>query len=222
MRTKSLILMAVVGVAATASALAQNNVYSVNAVGYVNKPLRPGYTLLSNPLNTGSNTVTQVLPSVPLGTRLFRYANSSFSIVNYDLDDNNVAGWDNPNIVLAPGEGFFLQNPRSTNVTVTFVGEVPSGTLVNPLPAGFSLKASVVPQSGILDMSPTGLQFPATDGDRIYRWTGTTYQIANYTRDDNNVLGWDNPPVATPEVGEGFFIFTPGAKTWTRTFSATN
>jgi hypothetical protein len=32
--------------------------------------------------------------------------------------------------------------------TVTFVGEVPAGSLSNPIPKGFSIKASQVPQAG--------------------------------------------------------------------------
>lgn len=212
--------MAVVGVAATASALAQNNVYSVNAVGYVNKTLVPGYNLIANPLNASSNSIASVFPSVPLGSRIFRYSGGTFTAVTYELDDNDVAGWNNPNIVLAPGEGFFFQNNRSTNVTITFVGEVPSGTLNNPLPAGFSLKSSIVPQSALLDAANLG--FPAALGDRIYRWNGNGYNITTYELDDNDVAGWNNPPLATPGVGDGFFVFSTSAKTWTRTFSATN
>jgi hypothetical protein len=223
MRTKSLILTAVVGVAATVSAMAQNNVYSVNAVGYVNKTMVPGFNLIGNPLNTGSNTVSQLFPSVPLGSRIFRYVNGSFPFTTFVEDDETqVQGWDQPNLQLNPGQGFFFQNNRTTNVTVTFVGEVPQGTLANPVVTGFNLKSTVVPQAGQLD---TVHQYPAALGDRVYKYNSATrgYAFTTFVTDDDTGLnGWQNPALATVDVAEGVFIFTQAGKAWNRTFSATN
>ena len=47
MRTKTLLLTAALSAAGIASSMAQ--VYSVNAVGYVNTPLVTGFNLISNP-----------------------------------------------------------------------------------------------------------------------------------------------------------------------------
>jgi hypothetical protein len=214
--------MAVVGVAATVSALAQNNVYSVNAVGYVNVTLPPGFTILANPLNATSNNLATLFPSVPLGTRIFKYNAGSFQISTFNEDDFGNSVWE-PDRVLNPGEGVFFQNNRSTNITVTFVGEVPQGTaLANPIPAGFSLKASIVPQAGQLD---TTLGFTNVAlGDRVFKFNRTTggYAIDTYEEDDFGVPGWSNPANATIGVAEGFWFFSGAAKTWTRNFSATN
>jgi len=208
-----------VGVAATVTALAQNNVYSVNAVGYVNKTLAPGFTLLANPLNATSNNLATLFPSVPLGTRIFKYAGGTFAISTFAEDDNGNSVWE-PDRVLNPGEGVFFQNNRSTNITVTFVGEVPQGTLANPIPAGFSLKSSIVPQAGQLD---TTLGFTNVAlGDRVFKYRNGGYVIATYEEDDNGIPGWSNPANATVDVAEGFWFFSGAAKSWTRNFSATN
>lgn len=213
--------MAAIAAVATAGAFAQGNVYSVNAVGYVNKTMARGFNLVANPLNSGNNTLAAVLPSVPLGSRVFKYNNGSFSIVTFEEDDNGVQSWTNPGLAIAPGEGFFFQNNTAAPVTVTFVGEVPQGTLNNPLVAGFNLKSSIVPQAGQLD---TTLQYPASLGDRVYKYNNAAggYQIATFEEDDNGVQGWTNPTFATVDVAEGVFIFTGAPKTWTRNFSATN
>jgi hypothetical protein len=219
--------MAVVGVVAAASTFAQttNNVYSVNAVGYVNKTLTNGFNLISNPLNASpSNTVSTLFPNVPLGSRIFRYSGGTFPFTTFVTDDDTgLNGWDQPNLTFNPGEGFFFQNNRPTNITVTFVGEVPQGTaLNNPLVAGFNLKASIVPQAGQLD---TVLQYPATAGDRVFKYNTTTrrYDFTTYAIDDDTgVAAWQNPTIATLDVAEGAFLFTAAAKTWTRNFSANN
>ena len=41
----------------TASLVAQTNVYSINAVGYINLTLQPGFNIIACQLQTGSNTV---------------------------------------------------------------------------------------------------------------------------------------------------------------------
>jgi hypothetical protein len=218
MRTKTLLLTAILGVASVAAALAADPVYSVNAVGYVNVVLNKGFTIVANPLNAGDNHLSKIFPNnLPSGTAVYRYANGAFSIATFAPDDNNVLSWDN-DYVMAPGEGFFLKNPSAAAVTVTFVGEVmqttSTTTLSNPLVAGFNLKGSMVPQSGDLKAD---LGYPAENGDVVYRYIGGKYTLSTYAPDDNNQLNWDVVP--TPAVGEGFWIKSKTAKTWTRTFT---
>jgi hypothetical protein len=50
MRTKTLALSAVLGMLGSASLVAQNNVYSINAVGYINVTMPPGYSIVTCPL----------------------------------------------------------------------------------------------------------------------------------------------------------------------------
>lgn len=221
MRTKTLLLTAVLGVASIAAALAADPVYSVNAVGYVNVVLKKGFTIVANPLNAGDNHLSKIFPNtLPSGTAVYRYANGVFSISTFAPDDNNVLSWDN-DFDMKPGEGFFLKNPSAADVTVTFVGEVmqstSTGPLANPLVAGFNLKGSMVPQSGDLKAD---LGYPAESGDVVYRYVNGAYKISNYGPDDNNVLNWDLVPV--PAVGEGFWIKSKTAKSWNRTFTVNN
>ncbi len=54
--------------------------------------------------------------------------------------------WTDPNQILMPGEGFLIYAPST--FTNTFVGSVTQGLLTNTLPAGWSARASMVPQSG--------------------------------------------------------------------------
>jgi hypothetical protein len=116
----------------------------------------------------------------------------------------------------------FFQNLSGAALTCTFVGEVMQGSLSTPIPQGFSMKSSQVPQAIDPD-SATQLpnaadRIPGAPGDRIYRYnpaTGayTTYQFSSLT-------GAWNPSLPTFNVGESFFFqrLNP-ATAWTRTFS---
>src|SRR2546430_17723666 len=91
MRTKTLILSAVLSAAGIASSLAQ--FYSVNAVGYVNQTFTSaGFYLISNPLNNGNNTISTVIPSAPDSAVIYRFSSTG----GFDTDPPNYvqgAGW---------------------------------------------------------------------------------------------------------------------------------
>src|SRR5439155_21522737 len=115
MRTKTLLLAAVLSVAGVASSMAQ--VYSVNAVGYVNVSLTAGLNLICNPLKvTAGNDLNHVLPGVVDGTTVFTYDTAGFHNSSYS---SLLGGW-LPNLDVAPGHGFFIS--IQTAQTVTFVG----------------------------------------------------------------------------------------------------
>src|SRR5438876_2203881 len=121
MRTKTLLLAAVLSAAGVASSLAQ--VYSVNAVGYVNVSLTAGLNLICNPLKvTAGNDLNHVLPltDADIGTTVYTY-DTSFHNSSYL---GTTLGW-TPNLTVAPGQGFFIS--INAGKTVTFVGEVPQG-----------------------------------------------------------------------------------------------
>jgi len=204
MRTKALLLTAAFSIAAI-SATAQ--VYSVNAVGYVNKTLPSGFSMVANPLNNGDNKVTDVFGANPPSIVVYKY-DGSFSVNAYDADFEE---WDNGEQTLSPGEGFFVLNGGDA-VTVTFIGEVPQGTLTTPLPAGFSIVSSQVPQEGKLD---TDLGFPTTGSPIVYQFVGGSYSVNAYDADFEE---WDNgSPVVG--VGEAFWVMSSSAGEWTREFS---
>jgi len=226
MRTKALLLIAAFAAAGVASSVAQ--VYSVNAVGYVNTTLVPnGFTLISNPLDAGAgnNTVGKLLSNIqgaiPTGLKAFTFdgATGSFrlpaSYVNAAVGFSPVA---RANDVVNPGEGMFVFNPSASALTVTFVGQVMQGNLVNPLPQGFSVKANQVPQAG----KPDSFGLQGATGDKIFKFDKTTGAYKQPSSYVNAAVGW-SPATSVIEVGEAFFFFRNGAPgSWNRSFSVNN
>src|ERR1035437_1960290 len=105
MRTKTLLLTAVLGVASIVAALAADPVYSVNAVGYVNVVLKKGFTIVANPLNAGDNHLSKIFPAnLAPDTTIYRFTGGSFQSSSFALDDSGVMAWDN-DFVITPGEG---------------------------------------------------------------------------------------------------------------------
>jgi hypothetical protein len=106
--------------------------------------------------------------------------------------------------------------------TVTFVGEVPQGTL-NVLVRSnlLTILASKVPQAGQID---TALGFPARDLDSVFTWNKATWSYKSAATFLGG--GWDDPALATVGVAEAFCI-TPDPtvgpdRTWSRTFNVNN
>jgi hypothetical protein len=215
MRTKTLLLTAALSAAGIVSSMAQAGaVYSVNAVGYVNTVLHPGFTMVSNPLKvTDAKISTLFGTTVPNNTKVYRFNGTTYDIATF----SSALGWTGPaaSMTIVPGDGVFVSLPGTADVTITFVGEVPQGTDSNTvIPVGFSIKGSAVPQTG----TATQLSYPATGNDRIYKWSNTTSQYSTYTY--SAALGW-TPSDPTINVGEAFFARNVGAtqKDWTRNFS---
>src|SRR5262245_38126920 len=141
MRTKTLLLTVAISALSAASSMAQ--VYSANAVGFYNVDLAAGFTMIANQLNNANNNINTVLPDVPDGSTLLSWNSGSQMFTAPDLFIVG-AGWlddqFNPSVtVLAPGGGAFISLPVGTSKTVTFVGEVPEGTLSKGLVANFQI-----------------------------------------------------------------------------------
>jgi hypothetical protein len=189
-------------------------VYSVNAVGYVNTTVpASGYALISNPLKAATNTIAALFAGVPDGTKVFKYApGSGYTIAQYDSLGGSFTPDAAAALTVMPGEGVFVQNPTTSPLTITFVGEVPQGTLTTTLVAGLQIVSSQVPQAG--DM--TALGYVADDGDKVYQFTAAqAYYISQY-----DALGGAWAPALKPlAVGEAVFLQKVAAGTWTRTFN---
>jgi hypothetical protein len=200
-------------------------VYSVNAVGYVNVPLPVGFSLVSNPLNAGAgnNTVAKlfsnITPSIPPNSKVFVFDNAAsiFKTITYSPLSSTWNPTIDANIEILPGNGVFFQNPSSSVLTVTFVGEVMQGNLSNPLPLGFSIKANQVPQAG----APDAFGYPGQPNDKIFRFNNATSQYQTYTFSPLS-SAW-NPPLPSIPVGEAFYAFrATSAGSWNRTFNVNN
>src|SRR6188508_1855506 len=123
MRTKTLLLTAALSAAGIATSMAQ--VYSVNAVGYINTTMRPGFNMVANQLNkTPNNSLNNVISGVPVESQVLKFENNNYTLELYDG-----ATWIKPNgdpgtLTANPGSGFFFFNPDAAPLTVTLVGEV--------------------------------------------------------------------------------------------------
>jgi hypothetical protein len=213
MRTKTLIAVAAVGLAFVASSFAQ--VYSVNAVGYVNTDLVAGFNLISNPLdnkNANGNTITNLFASVPEGTTVYKFnpATGSYTANGFEFGE-----WSDKTQTLVPGEGAFVKIPAGGSAKVTFVGDVVQSVngapVSTPIPKGFSIVSSQVPQAGKIQ---TDLKFTPAEGDTVYQWKpgNQTWSTLSY-----EFGAWSAEPDL--KVGEAVFMNAVAAKSWDRVFN---
>lgn len=219
MKTKTLLAAGLLMAATALNGFAQT-VYSVNAVGFVNKTFRAsGFTLAANPLNAADNRVSVLFAGAPDGSLIYTFNPTTGGFVVNGFDSGV---WDNPNATLVPGQAFFFKNPSSTPYVNTFVGNVQQGvgaqSLKTSLGIGFSLVSSQVPQQGLVR---TDLGFPAVAGDLIFKFNPTTISYQVYSFDDNIWTGptgieGDEPLI---DVAEGFFTKKAVAVVWSRDFS---
>jgi hypothetical protein len=234
MRTKTLLLTAALSAAGLATSMAQ--VYSVNAVGYVNITVPAGgYAIIANPLNGTNNSLNTILTLPPNdfdGASIYRFDPTTQQYRD-TIQYLTGLGWlsaSDPDPTVNPGEGFFFQNVAAQPLPLTFVGEVPQGTLNNPLPPAnqYSIRSSVVPKGGRVGwVGQAGtLEFPSEDGDAIYIFNSGTQQYDD-TWQYLSGLGWlsaSDPNTDGPLINpaNGFFIQKGSAAaitTWTQTFS---
>jgi len=222
--------------------MAQNNVYSLNVVGYINVALPPGYNLIANQLTGTDKTIPTVLGNNYVnGCTVFKWdpAAQGFASADsyYDLAHTGgaaPAGWYDAGLnpsstTLSPGEAFFFFNPGpATNVTL--VGQVTQGTNGVTAVAGYSFLSLVPPLS--VDLSTNGpLALPQANGDTYFTFDnaagGYSSAISYYDLAHTGgaaPAGWYdaslNPGVLQPAVGQGFVYFNSAATTtWTNTFS---
>jgi hypothetical protein len=224
MRTKALLLAAAFTVATCATSMAQ--VYSANAVGYVNLTLPAGWNIIANPLNGTNNNLNTILPlpATAQGATLYKFDAASG---NYGAAQTFIAGfgWVGTDLDLPPGVGAFLDVPAgAAPLNVTFVGEVPQGQQDMDLVGNnaWNLVGSKIPQALPLGPGDGTLNFPAVTGDVVYFFdAGTqTYGAPNTYVGGFGWAGAPTPAGPVPAVGTGFFVQKQGADVaWERDFS---
>jgi len=223
MKTKALFLAVAISAAGIASSLAQ--VYSVNAVGYVNQTI-PGpqkFTMVANPFVTPSNTLNYLFPPATTtpGLGFYKFNGSGFTISILDEFDLK---WfqgltevgDTETLVF--GNGAFLYNP-SADFTLTWVGEVAQGSPVsNPAPTGFSVKSSKIPQAGLVT---TDLQFQPTGGDMIQKFNSGSQAFETYIFDEFELKWFKGLDQVEPSLGiaESAFFNLIAPNNWNRNFT---
>lgn len=187
MRTKVLLGLAALAVGLSTS-VAQN-VYSLNVVGYVNVTLPANqFSFLSLPVapvdGNFNITNTIVLSDAQDGAALYKWLPTGGWDPNLYLWYAGGIGW-SPNTVVSNGEAFFLLPPASS--TLTFVGQVPQGTLSYRIPAGLQTLANQVPVSTNFPGGTVG-----NDGDSIYVWNSVSHAWSSTLWLYYAGIGWDN------------------------------
>jgi hypothetical protein len=200
MRTQTLLIAAAAALAAAVTSSQAQTVYSANVVGYVNITVPANsFSLIANQLDTGTNTINNVLINgnlVSYGANgagestLLIFTGAGFAQYSYfDAADASPepAGWYDGNgnyatNLLNPGQAIFFQNPAISNVTVTLTGQVDQGTnIVGSVAPGFGFYSEPTALSGTA-LDSTNVNFPAQDpypgagfADTYQAWTGTGY-----------------------------------------------
>jgi hypothetical protein len=234
MRTKTIILSGVLAALTSASVMAQ--VYSLNAVGYINVTLpAQQFAMISDQLYYGgqgvANTLSpmldsQLLTATGAGITFYKFAAGSYTVLSVNAQGTGYSSSATAqSMTLNPGEGIFVYNPSATAFTLTLVGTVPQGNLTNTAAkaSGFSMISSLVPQAGTLDTNATtGLNFTPNNFDLVYLFAAGSYSTytANY---NTGQLGYSSDPGPRPSVavGQSFFYYTTNSTglNWTRTFN---
>jgi len=232
------------GMLGTASLVAQTNVYSINAVGYINLTMAPGFNMIGCQLQVaGGNAISNVFNALGGGIDscvVWKYVNNGHSGGAYESDTANSQsysnGWlGNGTLTMNPGEAVWFQNNRGTNIPITFVGTVPQGTNTLTFQTGFSQACSPVPFSGdvVTNMGLTNYNW----ADTVWTWTpnghgGGGYSSVSADQDAGSDSGYKNQWIGgDPQaaVGQGFWYQNNGGNpnggsptvsvVWTQVFS---
>jgi len=225
-----MLLSALLGALGSVSVMAQTNVYSLNAVGYINVTLSPGFNIVSCPLlctdPTGAqdNTLSNLFVNTNgqyKGWQVYGWNG------NYINDSGTRGGWaDGGNQTINPGQAIWMQNPSNITTTVTFVGTVPTGPLTNVLSPGYNLIGSIVPASGDIVTNSIMNFTNAFKHDAVYAYNPLTTNYLDYSAAGNPV-NWnaDGDPIL-PSVGGGFWYFNATTANvtnyWVENYSVSN
>ena len=180
-------------------------VQSRNVLGYVSVTLPPGFSMIANPLEGPASRVADLFREWPDGTSLNKYDTHLFGLDKNEVKDGR---WSDGSENLLPGEGAIFFNPTQDYKSHSFVGEVLQGNLSMPIPQGFSIRSSLVPQPGVLDE----LLFPIADGDVIHLFDRDRQKYVLYPYVDGK---WSaEAPVVS--AGESFWVAKAKPGNWTR------
>jgi len=216
-----MLLSALLGTLGSVSLMAQTNVYSLNAVGYINVTIPPQYSIISCPLFASPDNTLSNLLNASTGTyKGFKFFPWDTATGSYGPSDSASAlKWlGGGTETLNPGQAGFIFNPGSSAVTVTFVGTVPSGALPNPLYPGFNLLSSILPTDGTLTNGLLDFN-NAVSKDKAFVFSPDTQGYVTYNTKASGA--WIVAPVLT-NLASGFFYFnsqTTVTNSWVENFS---
>jgi hypothetical protein len=203
-----------------------DNIFGVYRTNLVGSTQRAMSFLLANSLNSQQgNTIDNTIMSPPTGT-ILSFWNETVQPQRFDADIVYNGSWGTQGSrLLNPGQGVMIKVPVNRSYLWTTMGDVPQGTLANPMPTGFAIRSSMVPQSGTLS-SQLGYNTPQ-DGDSICKWNTANQAFDEYY---TYFLGeWSTNDPVTHQIimgepvimqGEAFFSYKESPlSNWTRTFT---
>lgn len=200
--------------------IGQADVYSENVVGYVKLPLTGGgrFNSVANPLNTTNNTIGSLLAGIPNASQVLKW---NHDLLDFEVINKTPFGTWSPggsqNITLNPGEGVLIKSGAA--FTNTFEGEVLQGSLTNSFPVGYEVRASKVPQAGLL--TDLGLEFNRIPTpSQLLKWDSAAGIIGNWVTFTKTPFGGWHPYEPSLNIGESFlFISYSGPFNWIRNFT---
>ena len=219
---KKMLIAAAVALTACVVALAQSEVLSQNAVGYVKKsvPSAGGLAIIGHPLNSMETaniifTNTSIAGEMPMGSKAFFWSGTS-----WQSSEKKTKGWSDAGVgkTVAVGESFFLQTPstQAVPVAVTIAGEVPDDlTLPVTITGASNLVAVANPYPIDIVFTNTSLASNLVQGSKAFFWSGVSWQSS-----EKKAKGWSDAGVGKNlAAGEGFFVQTPdpAGLTWNET-----
>jgi len=225
MRTKTVLLSALLGALGSIAVNAQTNVYSLNAVGYINETIYPGYNIVSCPLIASpDNTLNTLLPPTNAAFKhwqVWTFTPTNPAATQYTEDIGGLNTWlSGGTETIAPGAAVWLYNPGANPSNVIFVGTVPTGPISTPLYAGsYNLVSSAVPASGDIVTNPIMSFTNAAKHDQVWTFTPTNPPATQYT-EYIHLASWGPGDPPLPTVGGGFWYYN-GAVTnnaWVENF----
>lgn len=188
--------------------LQTGELWSLNVIGYASVSLPPGFSMIANPFDS-ADTIGEVLKGWPDGTTLNKFDTRLFRLTENAVKQGK---WTDPDEKLLHGEGAIFFNPTSDYKSASFTGEVIQGHLALPIPAGFSVRSSLVPQAGNL---VDDLGFPITNGDVIHIFDRERQKYLLHPYENAH---WPaGPPVVS--VGESFWVAKTEPGNWIRRFT---
>jgi hypothetical protein len=210
MRTKTLILSALLGALGSVSVNAQN-VYSLNAVGYINVTLYPGYNMVSCPLwatdpsGATDNTLSNLFVNTNGQWRTWQFYGWNGNYIN---DSGTKTGFTAGGTqTINPGQAIWVENPSNVVYSNIFVGTVPTGLTTNVLSPGFNLIGSVVPASGDIVTNSIMNFTNAVKKDQVYVYYPSTMVYSNYAATGNPATWNSTGDPILPAVGGGLWYF---------------
>ena len=183
-------------------------VSSFNVIGYASVTLPPGFSMIANPFISSTNRVAEIFQNWPDGTTLNKFDTRFFRLAENAVKQGV---WTNPGEKLEPGEGAIFFNPTSDYKNISFVGEVNLGHVSMPIPSGFSMRSSLVPQAGNLEE----MGFPIGEGDVVHLFDRDRQKYVLYPYENGKWIS--GAPIVS--FAESFWIAKTEPGTWSKSLS---